>query len=127
MKYDISKKLNIKFEDAVDLVIKELQLQGFGILSDIDVQSKMKEKLDKDMKPYRILGACHPPSAYEVIQEEALIGLFLPCNVLLRQVEDGVEVSAIDPEAMMGILGNPRIDAVAKDVREKLVQVIEKI
>lgn len=100
---------------------------GFGVLTEIDVKSTMKKKLDAVMRPYRILGACNPKMAYEAIGMEPRVGAMLPCNVILREVDGGVEVSAIDPVASMQAIENPALHAVAGQVRDLLRQAIEAI
>jgi uncharacterized protein (DUF302 family) len=97
---------------------------GFGVLTEIDVKAMMKKKLDVYMPAYRILGACNPKMAMEAIGMEPRVGAMLPCNVILREVEDGVEVSAIDPVASMQAINNPALHAVAGQVRDLLAKVI---
>jgi uncharacterized protein (DUF302 family) len=97
---------------------------GFGVLTEIDVKAMMKKKLVVDMPAYRILGACNPKMAMEAIGMEPRVGAMLPCNVILREVEDGVEVSAIDPVASMQAINNPALHAVAGQVRDLLAKVI---
>ena len=97
---------------------------GFGVLTEIDVKATMKKKLDVDIPAYRILGACNPKMAMEAIRMEPRVGAMLPCNVILREVEDGVEVSAIDPVASMQAINNPALHAVAGQVRDLLAKVI---
>ena len=102
--------------------------QGFGVLSEIDLQATLKKKIDKDVPPYRILGACHTASAYAAVQAEPRVGLMLPCNVIVRQLEGGqVEVAAIDPAAVMGLIGNPHLNPIAADVRDRLQRVIDSL
>ena len=101
--------------------------QGFGVLTEIDVQATMKNKIDKDMAPYRILGACNPNMAWEAIGMEPRVGAMLPCNVILRAVDDGVEVSAIDPQASMASIDNAELKAVAGQVRGMLETVVAAI
>ena len=101
--------------------------QGFGVLTEIDEQATMKKKIDKDMAPYRILGACNPNMAWEAIGMEPRAGAMLPCNVILRAVEDGVEVSAIDPQASMTSIDNAELKAVAGQVRGMLETVVAAI
>lgn len=100
---------------------------GFGVLTEIDVKATMKKKLDVDMPAYRILGACNPKMAMEAIRMEPRVGVMLPCNVILREVKDGVEVSAIDPVASMQAIDNPTLHAVAGQVRDLLAKVVAAI
>jgi uncharacterized protein (DUF302 family) len=100
---------------------------GFGVLTEINVQATMKAKLDKDMPAYKILGACNPTLAYEAIGMEPRVGAMLPCNVILRAVDGGVEVSAIDPQASMAAIDNPDLQAVSGQVRAMLETVVGKI
>lgn len=104
-----------------------LQTKGFGVLTEIDVKQTMKTKMDKDMSGYRILGACSPGMAWAAIGLEPKVGAMLPCNVILREVEGGVEVSAIDPVASMSAIENPELHAVASKVRDMLAEAIAAI
>ena len=104
-----------------------LAAKGFGVLTEIDVQATMKKKLDVDMPPYRILGACNPQMAYKAIGMEPRVGAMLPCNVILRAVDGGVEVSAIDPVASMAAIDNADLHEVAGQVRDLLVSAVEAI
>ena len=101
--------------------------KGFGILTEIDVKATMKKKLDVDMPAYRVLGSCNPKMAMEAIGMEPRVGAMLPCNVILREVEGGVEVSAIDPVASMQAINNPALHAVAGQVRDLLAKVVAAI
>ncbi len=101
--------------------------KGFGVLTEIDVQATMKKKLDAEMRPYRILGACNPKMAHEAIGMEPRVGAMLPCNVILREVDGGVEVSAIDPVASMQAIKNPDLHAVAVQVRDLLAKMVAAI
>jgi uncharacterized protein (DUF302 family) len=104
-----------------------LAAKGFGVLTEIDVQATMKKKLDVDMLPYRILGACNPQMAYKAIGMEPRVGAMLPCNVILRAMDGGVEVSAIDPVASMAAIDNAALYDVAGQVRDLLVAAGEAI
>lgn len=104
-----------------------LAAHGFGVLTEIDVKATMKKKLDVDIPPYRILGACNPKMAHQAIGMEPRVGAMLPCNVILRKVENGVEVSAIDPVASMQAINNAELIGVAGQVRNLLAKVIESI
>ena len=128
MSYSFTKIVSVNFDQAIENVTEELKKEGFGVLTEIDVKATMKKKIDKDMKPYKILGACNPGYAFKAIQSEVQIGLMLPCNVLVRETEDGkIEVSAIDPvKSMMGV-ENKDLHGIANEVREKLKKVIESL
>jgi uncharacterized protein (DUF302 family) len=128
MSYYFSKELNVSFNEAVEKVRGALAAEGFGILTEIDVRATLKKKLDVDFRPYKILGACHPESAYRALQAEDKIGLMLPCNVVVQEREPGkAEVSAIDPVASMAAVDNPNLAEVAAGVRKKLASVIDKL
>jgi uncharacterized protein (DUF302 family) len=123
--YHFSKRLDVPFDTAVTHVIEGLKREGFGILTEIDVKSTLKNKLGEDFRPYRILGACNPPLAFRALQLEDKIGTMLPCNVIVQEHHDGVEVSAVDPVASMQAIENTGLADVAKEVRAKLKKVIE--
>jgi len=125
--YGISKKTLLSFEEAVDRVTLLLAEEGFGVLTKIDIQQKLKEKLGKEMDKYVILGACHPPSAYEAIQNEIEIGLLLPCNVVVYEKEGEVFVSAIRPSVAMSFVDNPQIEHIAKSIEKSLDKVISQV
>jgi uncharacterized protein (DUF302 family) len=128
MTYDISKIVSMSFKDTVDRITSELQKEGFGIITEIDLKSKFSEKLGKDFRNYKILGACNPKLAFEAIQKESHIGVMLPCNVLVQEHESGeVEVSAINPMQSIGVAGNPELTSLAEDVTNKLKSALEKI
>lgn len=113
------------FEAAVDHTKRALAGKGFGILTEIDVQKTMKTKLDETMPGYVILGACNPKMAFEALKLEPRVGAMLPCNVIVRELEDGaVEVSAIDPVASMGAIDNAELHGVAGQVRQMLSDVV---
>jgi uncharacterized protein (DUF302 family) len=115
------------FEDVDGKVRSALADKGFGVLTEIDVKATMKKKIDADLDPYRILGACNPQMAYKAIGMEPRVGAMLPCNVILRAVDGGVEVSAIDPEASMQAIDNADLKRVAGEVRELLREALEAI
>jgi uncharacterized protein (DUF302 family) len=124
-KYGFGKKVDLGFDDAIVRVTQALQGEGFGVLSDIDVSATMKKKLDRDMPPYRILGACNPPLAHRVLSAEPSIGLLLPCNVVVRQDDAGqVHVEFMDPSAVLEMVSAPEVAAVAVEVRQRLERVM---
>jgi uncharacterized protein (DUF302 family) len=128
MDYYISKKLTVPFDEAVERAKAALKEEGFGVLTEIDVAATLKQKLGVDFRPYRILGACHPPSAYAALRAEDKIGLMLPCNLVVQEFDDGVvEVSAIDPIASMAAVENEELAEVAASVRRKLGSVIDNL
>ena len=115
------------FADVDSRTRAALQKHGFGVLTEIDVQATMKNKIDVDMDPYRILGACNPHMAHKAIGMEPKVGAMLPCNVILRAVDGGIEVSAIDPLESMQAIDNDELKSVAGKVREMLSEVIAEI
>lgn len=126
--YGISKEIEISYEDAVEKTRELLAAEGFGILTEIDVKATLKKKIDKDFKKYIILGACNPPYAYKALSAEVEIGLLLPCNVIVYENDKGgTTVSAIDPAVAMAMVENATLEEVAKEVREKLVKVIDSL
>jgi uncharacterized protein (DUF302 family) len=128
MKYYHEKKLkNISFDEAIIKVTNALKEEGFGILTEIDIKETLKKKLDKDFRPYIILGACNPPFAYKALLAEDKIGAMLPCNVIVQQSEDGVEVAAVDPVASMLAVENKALEVIASEIRDKLRSVIDSL
>lgn len=128
MKYYLSKKIKSDFEQAVQLVTEALKKEGFGVLSEIDIQQKLNEKLDVDFRKYKILGACNPPNAYKALQQEDKIGTMLPCNVILQELDDNlIEVAAVDPVASMMAVENKQLAGIANDIKEKLNRVIASL
>jgi uncharacterized protein (DUF302 family) len=126
--YYFSKTIKSSFDDAIKRATEELRKEGFGVLTQIDVKATLKEKLNVDFKPYRILGACNPPFAYRALQKEERIGTMLPCNVIVRDVGDGeVEISAVDPIASMQAIENADLAEIAVEVRAKLQKVVDSI
>ncbi len=116
------------FDEVVARTREELAREGFGVLTEIDVKATLKQKLGLEMRPYLILGACNPPLAHRVLEAEPHIGVLLPCNVVVRELEDGrVEISAMDPEAAMQMIDNPTVHEVAREVRARLQRVVAAV
>jgi len=128
MKYYIERTTDYAFDEAVEKVTEELKKEGFGVLSEIDIHEKLKEKLDVDFRRYKILGACNPPKAFEALQYENKIGTMLPCNVIVQELDDGkTEVAAVNPVASMLAVDNRNLTAVANEIEEKLQRVIHAL
>jgi uncharacterized protein (DUF302 family) len=128
MIYYFSKRINTSFEEAIEKVTAILASNGFGIITEIDVTSTFKKKLDIDFRKYRILGACSPKHAYAAISNEDKIGLMLPCNVVVQELSDNlIEVSAIDPIASMASVENNNLGEIAQEIQSKLKLVIESL
>ena len=128
MSYTYRKEVNLSYEDALEKAVQELQKEGFGVLTEIDVKATLKNKLDVDFNKYKILGACNPSLAHQALNAEMEIGGLLPCNVIVYETDEGnTVVSAIDAEAMLGVFGRDDILPIAKQVNEKLKKVIDNI
>ena len=127
MSYYISKTLNVTFDEAISITTKALSAEGFGIVTDFNVSNEFKNKLEIDYRPYRVLGACNPPFAKEALDADDKIGTMLPCNVVVQQKENGIEITAIDPVASMTMVGNPRIEEIALKIQSKLKSVIASL
>lgn len=126
--FGFGKQVTHNFDVALERVTEELAKEGFGILTEIDVKATIKKKLDKDMRPYRILGACNPALAHQAVEAVPEIGLLLPCNVLVREDEQGqVHISFMDPGSVLGLVDNPQIIPLAGQVREKLERVLAAV
>jgi len=123
--FGFGKSVEMSFDDAISKVTSELEKEGFGVLSDIDVAAKMKAKLDKDMPRYRILGACNPALAFQAISAVEDIGLLLPCNVLVREDADAkVWVDFMDPESVLSLVNDPGVAPLATEVKGRLQRVL---
>ena len=127
MGYVLHIEVERPFDETVAAVKESLAGSGFGVLTEIDVQATLKKKLDVDFRPYRILGACNPKMAHQAIGIEPRVGAMLPCNVILREVDGGVEVSAIDPVASMQAIENAELTAVAGEVRDLLAKAVAAV
>ena len=128
MSYTMNRVIqNVDFETVDERTRKALADQGFVVLTEIDVKATMKKKLDKDMPAYRILGACNPALAWEAIGVEPRVGAMLPCNVILRETPEGVEVSAVDPVLSMTAIDNEQLKHIAGEVRDRLSEIIKAV
>ena len=128
MSYTMNRVIqNVDFETVDERTRKALADQGFGVLTEIDVKATMKKKLDQDMPAYRILGACNPAMAWEAIGVEPRVGAMLPCNVILRETPEGVEVSAVDPVLSMTAIENEQLKHIAGEVRDRLSEIIKAV
>lgn len=129
-KYGFSRTINLPYQEAVEKTRGALKDEGFGVLCEIDLKDKLKEKLDVDFRKYVILGACNPPLAYQTLQQEIEIGLLLPCNVIVYESDETGKsvVAAIDAKTMLSVVGgNATLDAVATEVNERLQRVVNQI
>jgi len=116
------------FNEAIEHVTALLKKEGFGVLTEIDLQKAFKEKINVDFRPYKILGACNPQYAHKALQEEDKIGVFLPCNVIIQTLENGaIEVSVVDPIASMSAVTNKNLEGFAIEVQEKMKHVIDNL
>ena len=128
MAYSYRKEVDMPFEQALERVTEALQKEGFGVLTEIDVQATLKKKLNVDHKKYKILGACNPPLAHKALQFDPEIGVLLPCNVLVYESEQGKTiVSAVDARAMFQVVGDDRVQPIAEEVNNRLKNVINNI
>jgi len=125
--YGITKTVDRPFADVLAQVRTALGQEGFGVITEIDVQATMKEKLGRDVAPYVILGACNPGYAHQVLEADPQLGLFLPCNVIVFETTDGTSVSAVDPEAMLRLADAGAVAAVAAEVKARLARVVERV
>jgi uncharacterized protein (DUF302 family) len=120
----ITVRMHTDYQTALERVIAALKVEGFGVLTEIDVKETLKKKLDVDFRPYKILGACNPPLAYRALNAAPEVGLLLPCNVTVSMAEDGlVDVSLVDPLAMLGVVDNEVLASVAQEARRRLERV----
>ena len=125
--YAMRTSLQLPFAQAVERVTEALKAEGFGILTEIDVQATLKKKLEVDFRKYLILGACNPPLAHRALSTELEIGLLLPCNVIVYEGEGKTEVAIADPVAMMSIVQNPQVAQVAEEARQRLQRVLQSL
>lgn len=127
-RYSFGKVVPLPFDRACERITQELAQVGFGVLTEIDVQATLKKKLDRDMPPYRILGACNPQFASRALAVEPAIGALLPCNVVVRQDDAGaVHVEMMDPYAVLTLVDRPEVAALAAEVHARLEQALAKV
>ncbi|WP_158059281.1 DUF302 domain-containing protein [Halorussus halophilus] len=128
MHYTMQAKVAGEFEETVDATVEALEEEGFGVLCDIDVQATLKEKLGEEFRQYRILGACNPELAHEGLSEEIELGALLPCNVIVYETDDGdVQVSAVEPNQLVGVADNGALDAIADEVHDRFERVLTRV
>ena len=127
MEYYLSKQTSMSFDEAIEKVTQELQKEGFGVITSIDVKQTLKNKLDLDFRPYTILGACNPVFAHQAIELDDKIGNLLPCNFLVQENEEGTEVSAMNPQVTMSSLLGPELEEIGKAVTGKVKTVLSKL
>jgi len=126
--YAHTRTVPLDMADTEARVRDELQKEGFGVLTEIDIQATLKKKLDVDVAPYKILGACNPPAAHQALQAEPLIGTMLPCNVILREAGDGqTQIAAVDPVASMAAVENDDLGAIAEEIRDRLRTAVDRV
>ncbi len=127
-RYGLRRSVPLPYLAALEKTRRTLQQEGFGVLTEIDIRAKMKEKLGADFRPYMILGACNPPLAHRALQEEIDIGLLLPCNVVVyEESADRSVVAAIDPQSMVAVTGNPVLQEIATEARERLERALNAV
>jgi uncharacterized protein (DUF302 family) len=127
MQYGISKTVAMSYDQAVQKVTDELKKEGFGVLTTIDVRETMKAKLNVEFPRYIILGACNPPFAYKALQAEEQVGLLLPCNVIVYEKHGRTMIAAFDPMVMTAVIDNPDLAPVAREVKDRIVRVMESL
>jgi uncharacterized protein (DUF302 family) len=127
MSYYYSRTIKLPFREAIEVITKALKEEGFGVLTQIDVKATLKEKLDVDFRNYFILGACNPPFAFKALQVEDKVGTMLPCNVIVQEIESGVEIAAVDPMASMQAIDNPKLNEIASEIQQRLHRVVDSL
>ncbi len=125
--YGFGTSLSVPYEEALPRVKEALKAEGFGVLTEIDVQRTLREKLGAEMESYIILGACNPQLAHRALEQEPEIGLLLPCNVVVRAQGAGSRVDIADPQAMLGIVGNEQLNAIAQEAKERLQRAVASL
>lgn len=125
--YYYARTIDRSFEDTEARVREELEKEGFGVLTEIDVKATLKKKLDADFRPYKILGACNPPYAHKALEAEDKIGTMLPCNVIVQAKDGQTEAAAVDPVASMQAVDNEALRSIAEEIRDRLRRVIDRL
>jgi uncharacterized protein (DUF302 family) len=125
--YGFGQQVNLPYDEALERTKAALKAEGFGVLCEIDVQKTLKEKLGADFRPYVILGACNPPLAHRALEAELELGLLLPCNVVVYATDHGTRVEAMDPEPVLGLVGNPALAPIAREVKTRLERAIARV
>jgi uncharacterized protein (DUF302 family) len=125
--YGFGRTLREPYEEVIPRVKEAFKAEGFGVLTEIDMRQTLREKLGAEIEPYLILGACNPILAHRALGVEPEIGLLLPCNVVVRAVEEGCRVEAVDPKAVLGIVGNEQLDAIADEAKQRLRQALASL
>ncbi|MEW6636751.1 MAG: DUF302 domain-containing protein [Actinomycetota bacterium] len=125
--YTISRETSLPFDEAVEKARGLLQEAGYGVLAEIDIQAKLKEKLGIEREPYTILGACNPPLANQGLNAEPELGALLPCNVIVYEQDGRTRVAAVEPQTMLSVVGNEKLDRIARQVRQDLARVVEQV
>jgi uncharacterized protein (DUF302 family) len=125
--YTLHGATRLSFADAVDKVRETLKDEGFGVLTEIDVQATLREKLGAEMEPYLILGACNPTLAHRALQVESELGALLPCNVVVYEEGGATHVSAVDPVAMLGVVGNAQLEPIGAEIRVRVERAVEAV
>lgn len=126
-RYGVTMKTKLSYEKALERTVDALKEQGFGVITEIDVKITMKEKLDLETRPYKILGACNPTLAHQALTADPDIGLLLPCNVIVRDEDDGATVGFVDPSMMAELSPSPELGQVAREARERLEKTLEAV
>jgi len=127
VEYGVGRDLTESFDTVLPRVYEALKVEGFGVQTEIDVQKTMKEKLGEDTRPHRIIGACNPKLAHAALAVEADLGLLLPCNVVVYEIDTGTRVAVVNAGAMLGMVGNPGLTPVADEVQARLTRVLESL
>lgn len=127
MSYGTSTTVPAAFADTVQRVREELKTEGFGVLTEINITTTLRDKVGEQMEDYVVLGACNPPLAHKALTADRSIGLLLPCNVVVRTVDGGTVVEALDPQIMVGLADNPELKSVADDASARLKRVLARL